>query len=138
MCDALGIRTEDLPFVGELIQIKETEQAKRQGAIERVLHSIDAKIPEITGLRTLRIEEYLKERAAYIKKQEKALEKALSGEKPRTRRKKEPDTAQGSLFAERRPRIFITCRKRSGIRWCWMRSRRSLRKRIPTRTGSWM
>lgn len=67
---------------------------------------IDAKIPEITGLRTLRIEEYLKERAAYIKKQEKALEKALSGEKPRTRRKKEPDTAQGNLFAEMKTEDF--------------------------------
>lgn len=71
-----------------------------------MLHSIDAKIPEITGLRMLRIEEYLNERAAYIKKQEKALEKALSGEKPRTRRKKEPDTAQGNLFAEMKTEDF--------------------------------
>ena len=67
---------------------------------------IDPKIPEITGLRTLRVEEYRKERAAFLKKQEKALEKALSGETKKSRRRKEPDPSQGNLFAEMKTEDF--------------------------------
>ena len=36
--DALGLKCEDLPFVGELIDVKD-EQRHWQGAIERVLHN---------------------------------------------------------------------------------------------------
>lgn len=38
LCDALSLDEEDLPFAGELIQVKESER-KWEGAIERVLHS---------------------------------------------------------------------------------------------------
>ncbi|MGJ8638027.1 MAG: ATP-binding protein [Opitutaceae bacterium] len=36
--DALGLRAKELPFVGELVQVKETE-ARWTGAIERLVHS---------------------------------------------------------------------------------------------------
>lgn len=38
LCDALGLRGEDLPFVGELIQVRE-EAARWEGAAERLLHN---------------------------------------------------------------------------------------------------
>ncbi len=38
MCTALGLETEDIPFVGELLQVDESGQ-KWEGAIERILHN---------------------------------------------------------------------------------------------------
>ena len=38
LCDTIGLNTEDLPFVGELLKVDETESAW-EGAIERVLHN---------------------------------------------------------------------------------------------------
>lgn len=38
MCDALGLKEEELPFVGELLQVR-TEETKWEGAIERVLRN---------------------------------------------------------------------------------------------------
>ena len=38
LCLALGVKTNDLPFAGELIQVREKQQ-KWQGAIERVMHN---------------------------------------------------------------------------------------------------
>jgi uncharacterized protein YPO0396 len=38
LCDTIGLGTEDLPFVGELLKVDETE-TQWEGAIERVLHN---------------------------------------------------------------------------------------------------
>lgn len=38
MCAALGIREDDMPFVGELLQVREGDR-EWEGAIERVLHN---------------------------------------------------------------------------------------------------
>lgn len=38
MCEALGLEAEDMPFIGELLQVDESEQ-KWEGAIERILHN---------------------------------------------------------------------------------------------------
>lgn len=46
--DAIGVNEDDLPFVGELIDVKESEKAQWQGAIERVLHgfALSLLVPE--------------------------------------------------------------------------------------------
>ncbi|WP_295354684.1 ATP-binding protein [uncultured Succinivibrio sp.] len=48
ICEELGINTECMPFVGELIEIKESEKLKWEGAIERVLHgfALSMLVPE--------------------------------------------------------------------------------------------
>lgn len=38
LCESLGLNEQDVPFVGELIQIREDEQ-QWEGAIERILHN---------------------------------------------------------------------------------------------------
>src|SRR5262249_2844965 len=38
LCEALGLREEELPFAGELLQVRPEEQAW-EGAIERLLHN---------------------------------------------------------------------------------------------------
>ncbi len=38
ICEAIGVNTDELPFAGELIEIKESEKNKWEGSIERVLH----------------------------------------------------------------------------------------------------
>lgn len=38
MCEVLGLTEDDLPFVGELLRVRE-EQSRWQGAVERLLHN---------------------------------------------------------------------------------------------------
>lgn len=49
ICEALGLNPEDLPFVGELLRVAESEQAW-QGAIERYLHQFGLSLLVPEGL----------------------------------------------------------------------------------------
>ncbi len=57
MCKALSIPEEELPFVGELLQVRE-EDALWEGAIERILHNF--------GLSLLVPERYYKQVASWV------------------------------------------------------------------------
>lgn len=57
LCQALALQEEDMPFAGELLQVRETESAW-EGAIERLLHSF--------GLSLLVPDKYYAQVAAWV------------------------------------------------------------------------
>ncbi len=59
LCDALGISEEEIPFAGELIEVRE-EESDWQGAIERLLHNF--------GLSLLVSDEFYEEVSDYVER----------------------------------------------------------------------
>jgi len=59
MAETIGVAAEDLPFIGELLKVDETEQAW-EGAIERVMHNF--------GLSLLVSEQHYQKVAHYVEK----------------------------------------------------------------------
>lgn len=57
LCDALGIGEEEIPFAGELIEVRE-EESRWEGAIERLLHNF--------GLSLLVSDEFYEEVSGYV------------------------------------------------------------------------
>lgn len=54
LCNALGLEAEEIPFVGELLQVDDSEQ-KWEGAIERILHNfgLSLLVPDAHYLRVV-------------------------------------------------------------------------------------
>ena len=112
LCEALGLNEQDVPFVGELIQIREDEQ-QWEGAIERILHNfgLSLLVPEqhYTAVAEWVDKTHLRGRLVYFRVNEKQKVASHSGLHPESLVRKitiKPDSGFFSWLEQQISRRF--------------------------------